>query len=82
MILSNTFKITKVKAKTKARLFKDVKEGDVLTFSMSIENTTSGRGNYATTIDVVKSGGSIEWFSQSELSNVLNRCFELEEFKV
>jgi hypothetical protein len=80
MILFNYFVVTEVKKKTKARFFQDVKVGDVLKFSVTLSYKTGNRGIYATMIDVERqSDGAVGYFTQTELVNLLDRCFEIGE---
>jgi hypothetical protein len=78
---SKPHKVTKIKAKTNAKMFKDVKEGDLLCFSMELKHkaSASGGGVYASYVRVenVTQGASV-YKSQSELTNILSRVYELE----
>lgn len=83
MQLTNQFIVKAIHKKTKSRLFQDVKVGDVLDMSMTIQNTTNyGSGCYATTIYIERTSDKQgAHYSQSELSGLINRCFTLELHK-
>lgn len=76
---SEVFTIKKIKTKTRAEGFKEMREGDQLRFRMKLSNTTSyGSGNYATSIEITDLKRRKTFFkSQSNLSNILQN-FELE----
>jgi hypothetical protein len=79
-LFSPDVRIKAIKKKTKAKVFEQFEEGDVLHFSMVMRNTSNyGRGNYATDITThnVTKGLSVVK-TQSNLLNVL-QAFELEE---
>lgn len=70
------------KGKTRAKLFKDMKTGDRIRFSMVIQNQTgsSGGGNYATDIEIENlTQGTSGDKSQSVLSNLLNNGVVLKK---
>jgi hypothetical protein len=79
-LFSPEVRIKAIKTKTKAKVFEQFEEGDVLQFSMILRNTTNwGRGNYATHIVTHnRTKGLTVVKSQSNLLNVL-QAFELEE---
>lgn len=81
-LTSQKVRIKSIKKKTQAQVFKEFEAGDVLEFSLLLRNTSNSYrgGNYATdvtTVNVTK--GLVVTKSQSELLNVINRAFELEE---
>lgn len=79
MELLNSFTVTEVKAKTKARLFKDVEVGDVLVFRIPLAATGRGRGCYAATVEVENiRSDQHDYYTLNELSPLLNRCFTLK----
>jgi hypothetical protein len=79
VFLTGTYRIKRVKAKTKARIFENMQEGDIIAFSLTLKNTTGSRGNYATDIVVRNlTRGEVVHKTQSELVNILGRAFELE----
>lgn len=81
-LTSPKIRIKSVMKKTQAKVFKEFEVGDVLTFSVNLRNTSNcyRGGNYATTVTTVnETKGLAVTKSQSELLNVINRAFELEE---
>jgi hypothetical protein len=80
-LISQQYKVTAIKAKTKAHVFEHVEVGDILEFQMFMSHSGRGRsGTYASdvlTINVTKNGMQT-YKTQSQLSNILDRCFELE----
>jgi hypothetical protein len=79
-LYSPQVRIKSIKKKTKAKVFEQFEEGDVIHFHMTLRNTTNwGRGNYATDIVTVnETKGLSVSKSQSNLLNIL-LAFELEE---
>ncbi|AKC02712.1 hypothetical protein CPT_Stills84 [Bacillus phage Stills] len=80
-LISQQYKVTEIKAKTKAYFFEHVEVGDILEFQMFMSHSGRGRsGTYASdvlTINVTKNGMQA-YKTQSQLSNILSRCFEIE----
>lgn len=85
MNLKNKFIVTAVHGKTKTRVFKDTKVGDVLEMTVPISSASGGGTVYATYIGVnnlsqdADKGSS---FSFTELSKVLRQFVTLEEVPV
>lgn len=78
---SKKIKVVKVKRKTKAQMFKNLKENDVITFELSIKRAgrSCDTGTYASYIKITNLGtNEYTHKSSNELSNILN-AFELEE---
>lgn len=78
---SKKVKIIKINRKTKAQMFKNLKENDLIIFELSIKR--SGRsydtGTYASYIKITNlETNEYTYKSSNELSNILN-AFELEE---
>ena len=78
---SKKIKVTEIKRKTKAQMFKNLKENDLIIFELSLKR--SGRsydtGTYASYIKITNlSTNESTYKSSNELSNILN-AFELEE---
>lgn len=78
---SQKIKITKIHRKTKAQMFKNLKEDDLIVFELSLKR--SGRsydtGTYASYIKITNlSTKECTYKSSNELSHILN-AFELEE---
>jgi hypothetical protein len=80
-LTSVAYKIARIKKKTRARVFEDFREGDIIRFVMLIEHAgrASGGGCYASTVTVenVTQGTSVAK-TQSELTNLLRVIFEIE----
>ncbi|AGY48772.1 hypothetical protein Staley_89 [Bacillus phage Staley] len=80
-LISQQYKVTAIKAKTKAHFFEHIDVGDILEFQMFMSHSGRGRsGTYASdvlTINVSKEGMQT-YKTQSQLSNILDRCFELQ----
>lgn len=78
-LVSPTFKVTRIIKKTRAKLFADIREGDVIRFSSTLQYAgRSSRGAYASYVTVVNvtQRTSAEIYV-SEASDRL-RCFEIE----
>jgi len=78
---SKNIKIVKILRKTKASMFKDLKENDIITFELSLKR--AGRswdtGTYASYIKITNiTTCEYVYKSSNQLSNILN-AFELEE---
>lgn len=78
---SPKIKVVKINRKTKAQMFKNLKEDDVIVFELSIKR--AGRnydtGTYASYIKITNLKTSeYTYKSSNELSNILD-AFELEE---
>lgn len=71
--------VSEIKAKTTARLLKDVKVGDVLEFSLPLRSTGHGRAAYVPMIRVTNlHTEETTTFSLNELSKILDRAFVFE----
>lgn len=80
-LASKPHRIKKVLKSTKAKVFSEFREGDLLTFSTNLKNNTgaSGGGNYATGVTIRNlTQGLVVTKYQSELVNLLDRLYELE----
>ncbi len=81
-LTSDRYRITAIKKPTKAVLFGDMKVGDELQFSMNMKAMAgaSGGGVYASVVTTynLTQGTSAGGKSQTEVVNILNRCFEIE----
>lgn len=81
-LVSRPQRVSEIKAKTKAKMFQDIEVGDVITFELTLKNTTgaSNGGIYATNVLVknVTKKQSV-WKTQNEISNIIERCFTFEE---
>lgn len=81
MMKSKKIKIVKIKRKTKAKMFKDLNEDDLIIFELSIKRVGGhySGGPYASYIKVTNlKTNECTYKSSNELSNILN-AFELEE---
>lgn len=81
MMKSKKIKVVKINRKTKAQMFKNLKENDLITFELSIKR--SGRnydtGTYASYIKITNMRtNEYTYKSSNELSNILD-AFDLEE---
>lgn len=79
---SELYEVVEIKKKTGAELFKNVKVGDRLRFSMEIEHTgrASGGGVFASSVyilNVTQDRGA--WKTQSQLVNILKNNFEIKQ---
>jgi hypothetical protein len=73
------YKVVKIKKKTKACMFKDLKIGDELQFSIPIQSAGSNRGTYASYIKIACiTNGNYTTKSFNQIGSCLNN-FELEE---
>lgn len=82
LLKSNPFKVIEIKKSTKAEMFRNVEVGDILGFEMSIKHSgrSSGGGVYASNVYITNiTKNDYIHKTQSELTNILNRCFVLEE---
>lgn len=80
-LCSMPHKVTEIKTKTRAEMFKNIQINDVLVFSteLSYQSGASGGGCYATYVRVDNiTRGEHTYKSQSELVGILKRVFELE----
>jgi hypothetical protein len=79
---SANYKVTAIKKPTKAVLFGDVKVGDELKFTMKMQHVGNGyQGRtYASTVGVhnLTQGTYDGSKSQSEVTKILQRSFEIE----
>jgi hypothetical protein len=75
---SKKYRVSKIIKKTTASGFKDVKEGDILQFSLEMRHTAHHRGGcYA--LDVQTTHGDKVWVNtQNRFSNYI-QVFELKE---
>lgn len=83
-LTSENHEIVEIKNSTQAKGFKHFEVGDVLNFNLNLKYTSgsSGGGVYASYVTCKNLTKDIEVTkSQSELVNLLNRCFELKIFK-
>jgi hypothetical protein len=81
MILTSNIKITKIIKTTKARLFSNVKVGDIVRAAFEVNNVGRNNGSlYASYIKVLleRDKPICETFSVTELSKYLS-CFEYEQ---
>lgn len=80
-LTSAIYRVTAIKRPTKAKLFADVRVGDQLRFSMTMCDPGRGRGLYASlvTVENLTQGTRDGSKSQTEMSALLARCFELTE---
>lgn len=80
---SSVFRVAAIKKQTKAKLFGDTEVGDEIRFSMYMKRTgqASGGGVYASIVKVTNltKGTSDKSKSQTEVSSILSKFFELEE---
>ena len=69
-----------IKRKTKAKMFRDVKVGDILQLSVPIEYVGSNRGrSYAVDIKVKNlNSGQVAYKTFNQITSLLN-CFEIKE---
>lgn len=66
--------------KTKAEVFKDTQVGDVLSLVVTLQRTTSSRGNYATFVNILnKRTDALTVKSQTDTMNILNKYFEFKQ---
>ncbi|AYD82422.1 hypothetical protein HOU35_gp086 [Acinetobacter phage vB_AbaM_B09_Aci05] len=66
--------------KTKAEMFKDVQVGDIISMVISLQRTTSSRGNYATYVNCLnKRTDALTIKSQSEVFGILNKYFSYKQ---
>jgi len=83
VLTSESYRISKIVYKTRAKVFSEFKEGDVIRFETVLTNTTKysgGGGNMAADIRTVNiTQGLSVWKSQSQLVNLLKTAFELTE---
>ncbi|MBL4952063.1 hypothetical protein JK635_07550 [Neobacillus sp. YIM B02564] len=78
LLKSDPLKVVKIKKKTQAKMFKDLKVGDVIKMSIPVEAAGSNRGTYASHIQIQHTRtGEYVYKSFNEIAPILNR-FELE----
>lgn len=79
-LTSAIYRVTAIKKATKAKLFADIREGDLLRFSMELGDPGRGRGLYASyvTVENLTQGTSDDSKSQSQVAPLLAN-FELAE---
>ncbi|QIW91595.1 hypothetical protein vBAbaMD22_82 [Acinetobacter phage vB_AbaM_D22] len=69
--------------RTKAEMFKDVQVGDTISMVISLQRTTSSRGNYATYVNCLnKRTDAITIKSQSEVFGILNKYFSYRQVEL
>lgn len=79
-LVSATYKVTRIVKKTRAKLFADIREGDLIRFKSALEYAgRSSRGCYASyiTVENVTQGTSADKYI-SEATSTLRSCFEIE----
>lgn len=79
ILKSHTLRINKINRKTQAKMFKDLKVGDKVEFSVPIKQAGSNRGTYATYIIAENiSSGARTNSSFNQMPRILD-AFEFEE---
>jgi len=81
VMISPNYRIARIVKKTRAKLFGEMREGDLIRFKSRLHHagSASGGGVYATyiTVENVTQGTSTTQ-SQSIITNILRNSFELE----
>lgn len=81
LFLKGRFLICKINKKTKAKMFKDLKQDDMIELKVDLSPSGYGRnGIYAKYIDCRNLiTGDTAQYSFNQLANILN-CFEIKQF--
>lgn len=78
-LTSAIHRVTAIKKATKAKFFEDVRVGDEIRVSMTLKAIGRGASLYASYVTATNlTRGTSAEKSQTEMAQILDRCFELE----